>query len=101
MNSEDIQAIETMLDALASDLLRSGVVEPMDGAPSLKEVLAKMKGKHPVTAEGIDAAEKLAYLLDEHWYGETAREEHIQEAKRLAAVLSDKLTPILDAYGES
>jgi hypothetical protein len=96
--------IEAQLDALATDLLGSGLSEPMSGAPSLTEVLVNIKSKLQVPQEGlyildaIDAAERLAYLIEDHWYGEEAEEGDQQEAKRLATVLYDKLIPILDAH---
>lgn len=91
---------EALLDAVASELLKSGLAEPMPGAPSLWEVLEKMKVKYPVPAEVIDAAKNLAYLLEEDWYDETADIGHKVQADNLAAVVCDKLSPLLDGYGQ-
>jgi hypothetical protein len=89
---------EALLDAVASDLLASGLAEPMVGAPSLSEVLEKMREKVP--DESIEAAKNLTYLLEEDWYDDTPGPEEKLEADRLVSVLYDKLIPFLDGYGQ-
>lgn len=91
---------EALLDSVASELLKSGLVEPMPGAPSLWEVLEKMKGKYAVPAEIVDAAKNLAYLIEEDWYDETPDIGHKVKADQFASVVCDKLTPLLDGYGQ-
>jgi len=89
---------EALLDSVASELLASGLVEPMVGAPTLWEVLEKMKGK--VSDEVIEAAKNLTYLLEEDWYDDTPGLKEKVEADRLVSVLYDKLIPFLDGYGK-
>lgn len=92
--------VEAQLDTLASDLLKSGFSEPMEGAPSLKEVLEKSKTKRAVPDDAINAAEQLAYLIEADWYGEDPSDFEQQEARQFAATLYDELTPLLDLYGQ-
>lgn len=90
--------IEAQLAGLASEFLRSGLSEDLAGAASLTEVLANIKKTNPkLPDEALDAATKLAYLIEEHWYGEDTQEQDQREAKKLAKILCDKLIPILDA----
>jgi hypothetical protein len=92
--------VEVQLDSLASDLLESGFSDPIDGAPSLKEVLEKSKTKRAVPDDAVNAAEQLAYLIEADWYGEDPSEFEQQEAKKFATTLYDELTPLLDLYGQ-
>ena len=93
--------VEAELDAVASELLESGLVELTHEAPSLAEVLTKIKEKHPMSDEAIDAAERLAYLIEANWYGEGVTEEEQQESERFATILYEKLAPLLDAYARA
>jgi hypothetical protein len=94
--------VEAQLDAIASDLLKSGLPEPLPGAPSLKEVLLSIKTKRALPGEAIDdavnAAEQLGYLIEAQWYGEDAPAKEQQAAKEFAGTLCDKLTTLLNAY---
>jgi hypothetical protein len=90
---------EAQLDAIASNLLKSGLSEPISGAPTLKQVLEgiKAKGAAPDSIDGaIDAAQQLAYLLEANWYGEDVPDDEQKAAKEFAAVLCDTLTRLPD-----
>jgi hypothetical protein len=100
INLDKPSRVEAQLDTLASDLLKSGFSEAMEGAPSLKEVLEKSKTNRAVPDDAIEAAQQLAYLIEANWYGEDASDEERQDAKKFAAILFDKLTPLLDSYGQ-
>jgi uncharacterized protein (DUF2267 family) len=93
--------VEAQLDALASDLLKSGFSDPMEGAPSLKEVLERSKTKRAVPDDAIDAAEQLAYLIDADWYGDDPSDSEKQKAKEFANDLYETLNPLLELYGQS
>src|ERR1700679_3586459 len=71
--------VEVELDAIASDFIESGLVDPTHEALSLGEVLTKLKEKLRVPDEALQAAEQLGYLIEANWYGGDATSEKERE----------------------
>lgn len=80
--------------------MESGLIVPTHEALSLAEVLGKVKEKHAMPNEALEAAEQLGYLIEANWYGGDATDEEQQEAEKFAETLYEKLSPLLDSYGQ-